>query len=112
MLTKAGRRLCRFAGIVLVLLLQPAFGVGAFAQGLGPLFICIGDICCVDGICAGTGRYNLGCEFARAHPSDADEQAAKYVCTIENKYSGYSFVRQSNASGSGCGETILMARCH
>lgn len=38
-----------------------------------PVNVCIGDSC-------PNGKYSLGCDFAYAHPSDADQQAAIYVC--------------------------------
>lgn len=57
----------------------------AFAQN--PYTICIGAGC------DDSASINLDCSFAAAHPSDADEQAAKLVCQVQNKYEKYTYVR-------------------
>jgi hypothetical protein len=110
-LLRAARWLCTIVLVVLVSSLHVASSAGGFDQDLGPVAICIGDICCIDDVCAANGSYTLGCEFVRAHPNDADEQAAKYIFTIQNRYSSYSYVRRSFSSGGACGKTILVARC-
>lgn len=71
-----------------------------------PFSICIGDAC------AGSGNFNLSCDFAYAHAADTDKAAAEYVCTILNDFSSYSAEKISNISVSKCGELVVTARCH
>jgi hypothetical protein len=83
----------------------PAQGPAVQAPNQGPDRVCIGDIC------ANSGRYNLGCDFAYAHPADTDEQAAKYVCEFLNNFSQYKFIRVGTAPGGKCGVIYLDVKC-
>jgi hypothetical protein len=76
---------------------------------------CVGDAC--------SGRFGesydygptsggLTCDFAYAHPTDTDEQAAKLICTVLNNYSQFNVSRLSVSSGGRCGMIVLAARCH
>ena len=68
--------------------------------------VCIGDIC------ANSGKYNLGCDFAYAHPTDTDKSAAEYVCQFLNNFSGApKFIRVGTAPGGKCGVIYLDVKC-
>src|SRR6266478_1246727 len=54
---------------------------------------CIGDICKAN--VPGSADYIYRCDFAKAHPSDTDEAAAKQICTVDEDYSNYSYSRYS-----------------
>jgi hypothetical protein len=68
--------------------------------------VCVGDIC------ANSGKYNLGCDFAYAHPTDTDQQAAIYVCQFLNNFSQPpKFIRVGTAPGGKCGVIYLDVKC-
>lgn len=73
--------------------------------GQNPYSVCIGDRCNYQ------TSVNLNCSFAAAHPNDTDEQAAKFVCTIQNNYSNYNYVRTVVTKGGRCGTTYVQVRC-
>lgn len=75
----------------------------AFAQN--PYTICIGNGCDY------RASINLDCTFATAHPNDADEQAAKLVCQVQNKYEKYTYVRTGAIKTGRCGTTYIQVRC-
>ena len=62
--------------------------------------ICIGDNCG-----GSTATYKFYCDFARAHPTDTDADAANEVCTLRQNYSDYAYARQYSGpdDGSPCG---------
>jgi hypothetical protein len=77
-----------------------------------PAHVCIGDGC-------NKGKYEnlqiLGCEFAYAHPSDTDEEAARYVCQfIQNvqNYENSDYQRIGSEGGGKCGAIYLVVKCH
>src|SRR5262249_30627306 len=75
------------------------------SQG-APERVCIGDIC------ANSGKYNLGCDFAYAHPNDTDKSAAEYVCQFLNNFAGTpKFIRVGTAPGGKCGVIYLDVKC-
>ncbi len=76
----------------------------SFAQN--PYTVCIGDRCDYP------AYVNLNCSFATAHPNDADDEAAKLVCTVRNNYEKYTYVRTGVIKGGRCGATYLQIRCH
>ena len=75
----------------------------AIAQN--PYTVCIGDGC------DRHAYVNLGCSFATAHPNDVDEEAAKLICMVKNKYEKYIFVRTHVVKGGRCGAIYLEVRC-
>jgi hypothetical protein len=76
----------------------------AFA-GQNPYSVCIGDDCNYP------TNVNLNCSFAAAHANDIDEQAAKLVCTVQNNYTNYNYVRNVVTKGGRCGTTYVQVRC-
>ena len=110
----------RSIGIAPAAMLLLAVSFTSFAQGQaqspaqtttqdlaqGPIRVCIGDIC------AGSGKYNLGCDFAYAHPKDTDDQAAIYVCQFLNNFSQTpKSIRVGAAPGGKCGVIYLDVKC-
>lgn len=91
-------------GILAVSLFSTAIA-SAQVRSEGTVSVCIGDIC------EGSGEYNLDCNFAYAHPTDTDEQAAKYICTIVRTHIGYRYVRIASIAGGRCGEIVIQVRC-
>jgi hypothetical protein len=77
--------------------------ITAYAQQSISIFI--GDVC------EGSGNVNLDCNFAYANPSDTDEAAAKFVCTVQQHHTGYKFARVSVRGGGRCGQILIFARC-
>jgi hypothetical protein len=82
--------------------LVPQIGT-AFAQN--PYTICIGDLC------HSPSYINLGCSFAGSHKDSTDEDAAKLVCMVRNKYEKYTFVRTAIIKGGRCGAIYVQVRC-
>jgi hypothetical protein len=77
--------------------------VTAFAQN--PYTICIGDLC------HSPSDIKLGCSFAATHQDSTDEDAAKLVCMVRNKYEKYTFVRTAIIKGGRCGAIYVQVRC-
>jgi|SRR5690349_13167159 hypothetical protein len=75
----------------------------AFAQN--PYTVCIGDLCHY------RSYINLGCSFVASHHDSTDEDAAKLVCLVRNKYEKYTFVRTAIIKGGRCGAIYVQVRC-
>jgi hypothetical protein len=66
---------------------------------------------CYGNGCSKPGYVNLSCSFPVAHPNDYEEQGAKMICTIQNNFNSYTWIRVSMVGGGQCGEVVDTVKC-
>lgn len=99
------RRICKVVTMIL-----PSVCLGftlqiPMASAENPYTVCIGDLCNYP------SYVNLGCSFATTHHDATDDEAAKLVCMVRNKYEKYIYVRTGIIKGGKCGAIYVQVRC-
>jgi hypothetical protein len=90
-----------------------ALAQGGTLQGFDRYDLCIGDVCPAPGT-PGAAPYKFDCGFARANPTNTDEQAAKKFCIVDQEsknYTRWDHVRYNLRGGGACGALNVYIFC-